>query len=168
MWCDSLSRLRGKLSQVTFPYKVAINNHSVTIEENSILFNWRQAFLNIECKKDKNLETKYVKTSPGLSYCNRLEVFWYSNSARYIVFEVIRYAEKKLKIIGYDDCTVSMILRSERISNDTNRCLKRKSIWYICLTDLPGRLDRNANSLELRTIFSPSKAFWKLLFDATG
>ena len=42
MWCDNLPRLRGKLSQVTFPYKVIINNHSVTIDENPILFNGSQ------------------------------------------------------------------------------------------------------------------------------
>ena len=28
------------------------------------------SFLNIECKKYKNLETKCVTTSPGLPYCN--------------------------------------------------------------------------------------------------
>ena len=77
MWCDNLPRLWGKLSQVTFSYKVVIINHSVTIEGNSILFNCSQGFtqnfgmsvfLNIECKKYKNLETKCVPTSPGLHY----------------------------------------------------------------------------------------------------
>ena len=59
MWCD------------TFLYKVVINNHCVTIEGNPILFNCSQgftqnywhitAFLNIECKKYKNLEITRVK-----------------------------------------------------------------------------------------------------------
>ena len=44
MWCDNLPRLRGKLSHVTFPYKVVINNQSVTIEGNPILFNYNQGF----------------------------------------------------------------------------------------------------------------------------
>ena len=35
---------RGKLSQVAFPYKVVINNDSVTIEGNPILFNRTQGF----------------------------------------------------------------------------------------------------------------------------
>ena len=37
-------RLRGKLSQSTFPYKVVINNHSITIEGNLILFNCSEGF----------------------------------------------------------------------------------------------------------------------------
>ena len=55
---------------------------SVTIEGNPILFDCSSkqfaqnfgisqpsaAFLNIECKKYKNLETKCVRTSPGLPY----------------------------------------------------------------------------------------------------
>ena len=62
---------------VTFPYKAVINNHSVTIGGNPILFNCSQrfkqkfhitAFLNIECKKYKNLEAKCVTTNPGLLY----------------------------------------------------------------------------------------------------
>ena len=44
MWCDNLPRLRGKLSQVIFPYKVVINNHSITIEGNPVLFNCSQVF----------------------------------------------------------------------------------------------------------------------------
>ena len=44
MWCDNSPRLREKLSQVTFPYKVVINNHTVKIEENPILFNSSQGF----------------------------------------------------------------------------------------------------------------------------
>ena len=63
MFCDNLPQLRRKLPQVTFPYKVDINNHSITIEKNPVLFNCSQgfaqnfgtAFLNIECKKYKNL-----------------------------------------------------------------------------------------------------------------
>ena len=56
-------------SQVIFPYKLVIKNHSVTIEGNPILFNCSQgftqnwhitAFLNIECNKSKNLVTKNV------------------------------------------------------------------------------------------------------------
>ena len=68
---------------MTFPYKVLINNHSVTIEGNPILFNCIQgfhsklwhitAFLNIECKKYKNLETKRMTTSPGLPYSFRFK-----------------------------------------------------------------------------------------------
>ena len=30
MWCDNLPRNRSRLSQVTFPYKLFINNYSVT------------------------------------------------------------------------------------------------------------------------------------------
>ena len=37
MWCYNLPRLRENLSQLTYPYKVIIENHSVTIEENPIL-----------------------------------------------------------------------------------------------------------------------------------
>ena len=37
-----LPQVRGKLSQMTFPYKVVINNHSVTIEGNPILFDRSQ------------------------------------------------------------------------------------------------------------------------------
>ena len=64
MHCDNLPR---------FPYKVVINNHSVEIEENSILFKCSQRFtqnfvINIECKKYENFETKCVTTSPGLRY----------------------------------------------------------------------------------------------------
>ena len=72
MWCDNLPRLRGKLSQMTFSYKVVINKHSVTIEGNPILLNCSQrltqnfVILNTKCKKYKNLETKCVTTSPGL------------------------------------------------------------------------------------------------------
>ena len=44
MWCDNLPRLWGKLSRITFPYKVVINNHSVTIKGNPILFNCSQGF----------------------------------------------------------------------------------------------------------------------------
>ena len=44
MWCDNLPQWRGKLSQVTFPYKVGINNRSVMIEENSIILNFTQGF----------------------------------------------------------------------------------------------------------------------------
>ena len=44
MWCDNLPPLRGKLSQATFPYKAVINDHSVTIEGNPILFNCSQGF----------------------------------------------------------------------------------------------------------------------------
>ena len=33
-----------KLSQMTFPHKVVINNHSVTIKGNPILFNCSQGF----------------------------------------------------------------------------------------------------------------------------
>ena len=40
MWCDNLPRVRGKLSEVTFPYKVIITNHSDTIEGNPKLFNY--------------------------------------------------------------------------------------------------------------------------------
>ena len=32
------------VSQVTFPYEVVINNHSVTVEGNPILFNCSQGF----------------------------------------------------------------------------------------------------------------------------
>ena len=39
-----LLRLPGKLSQVTFPYKVVINNHSITIEWNPKFFNYSQGF----------------------------------------------------------------------------------------------------------------------------
>ena len=76
MWCDNLPRNRGRLSQVTSPYKLFINNHSVTIERNPILFNCSQeftenfgtAFLKIKREKYKSLETKRVTTSPGLPY----------------------------------------------------------------------------------------------------
>ena len=44
MWCNNLLRLRGKLPQVTFPYKVVINNHSVMIEGNPIFSNCSQGF----------------------------------------------------------------------------------------------------------------------------
>ena len=44
MWCDNLPRNRGRLSQVTSPYKLFINNHSVTFERNPILFNCSQEF----------------------------------------------------------------------------------------------------------------------------
>ena len=44
IWCDNLPRIRGKFSQVTFPYEVVIENHSVMIEENLILFNCSQEF----------------------------------------------------------------------------------------------------------------------------
>ena len=59
--------------QLTFPYNVVINNHSVTIEGNLILFNGSQGFtqnfgISQHCKKYKNLETKCVTTSPGLPY----------------------------------------------------------------------------------------------------
>ena len=39
-----LAPVPGKLSQVTFPYKVVINND----------YDYRKAFLNIECKKKKS------------------------------------------------------------------------------------------------------------------
>ena len=39
-----LPRNRGKLSQVTSPYKFFINNHSVTFERNPILFYCSQEF----------------------------------------------------------------------------------------------------------------------------
>ena len=75
MWCDNLPRLRGKFSQVTCPYKVLINNRSITSEGNPIFFNCSQGliqnfgiFLNIKCKKYEKLETKCVATSPGLPY----------------------------------------------------------------------------------------------------
>ena len=44
--CDNLPQLRGKLSPstLTFPYKVVINPHSVTIEGNVILLNCSQEF----------------------------------------------------------------------------------------------------------------------------
>ena len=44
MKCDNLPWLRAKLSQVTFFYKVVINNPSVTIEGNPILLNCSQGF----------------------------------------------------------------------------------------------------------------------------
>ena len=65
-------RLRGKLSQVTFPYKLFINNYIFTIERNLILFNGSQGFtrnfanMNIKREKYKNLQTKSVSTSPVL------------------------------------------------------------------------------------------------------
>ena len=61
---------------MTFPYKVVNNNHSVTIEENPILFNCTQGFTKkfgisqpsqiLNAKN--NLDTKCVTTSPGLPY----------------------------------------------------------------------------------------------------
>ena len=73
MWCDNLPRFGGKLPQVTFPYKVVIDNYSVTIEENPILFDCSQGFtwhittfLNIESQKYENLKAKCVTTSPGI------------------------------------------------------------------------------------------------------
>ena len=42
MWCDNLPRNRGRLSQVTSPYKLFINDHSVTLERNPALFNCSQ------------------------------------------------------------------------------------------------------------------------------
>ena len=45
MWWSNLPRLRGKLSQVTFSYKMVINNHSVAIEGNPIVFNCNQGFI---------------------------------------------------------------------------------------------------------------------------
>ena len=69
MWCDNLPRNRGRLSQVTSPYKVVINNHSVTFERNPILFNCSQEFTQKNKRgKYKNLQTKSVTTSPGLPY----------------------------------------------------------------------------------------------------
>ena len=44
MSCDNLPRLQGKLSQVTFLYKVVSNNCNVTIEGNPTLFNCSQGF----------------------------------------------------------------------------------------------------------------------------
>ena len=44
MWYNNWPRLQGKLSQVIFPYKVVINNHSVTIEGSPILFNCSRGF----------------------------------------------------------------------------------------------------------------------------
>ena len=79
MWCNNLPHNRGRLSQVTSPYKLFINNHTVTFEWNPILFNCNQefirnfglsctAFLKTEREKYKSLQTKSVTTSPGLSY----------------------------------------------------------------------------------------------------
>ena len=45
MLCDNLPRLRAKFSQVTFPYKVVINNQIFAIEENPILFNCSQGVI---------------------------------------------------------------------------------------------------------------------------
>ena len=44
MWCDNLFRDRGRLSQVTCPYKLFINNHSVMFERNPILLNCSRGF----------------------------------------------------------------------------------------------------------------------------
>ena len=72
MSCYNLPRLPKKCSKVTVPYKVAINNHTVTISEIPILFNCSQEFtqnfgiLNIECKEYKNDEKKCVTTRPDL------------------------------------------------------------------------------------------------------
>ena len=71
MWCDNLPRKRGRLSQLTSPYKLFINNHSVTFERNPILFNGSQeftqnfgtAFLKIKRERYKSLQTKSVTTS---------------------------------------------------------------------------------------------------------
>ena len=77
MWCDNLPRNRGRLSQVTSPYKLFINNHSVTFDRNPVLYNCSQeftrnfditAFLKIKRAKYKNLQTKSVTISPGLPY----------------------------------------------------------------------------------------------------
>ena len=85
MWCNNLPRRRGRLSQVTSPYKLFINNHSVTFERNPVLFNCSQeftrnfsishtAFLKIKREKYKTLQTKSVTTSPGLPFkiCNHI------------------------------------------------------------------------------------------------
>ena len=40
IWCDNLPRDWGRLLQVTSLYKLFIDNHSVTFERNSILFNF--------------------------------------------------------------------------------------------------------------------------------
>ena len=39
-----LAPVTGKVSQVSFPYKVVINNYNVTIEANPILLNCSQGF----------------------------------------------------------------------------------------------------------------------------
>ena len=44
MWCDNLPRNQGRLSQVTSPYELFINNHNVTFERNPVLFNCSQEF----------------------------------------------------------------------------------------------------------------------------
>ena len=44
MRCDNLPQLWEKFSQVTFPYKMVIKNHSVKIKGNPILFNCIQGF----------------------------------------------------------------------------------------------------------------------------
>ena len=56
MWCDNLPRLRGKLSQGNFPYKALINNHSVKIEENPILFNSSQGLGGRQTLERRNVE----------------------------------------------------------------------------------------------------------------
>ena len=73
MWCDNLPRLRGKLSEVTFSYKMVIKTIVLRLKKIRYCSTvWGSlktlAFLNIECKEYKNLETKCVTTSPGLPY----------------------------------------------------------------------------------------------------
>ena len=84
MWCDNLPRNRGWLSQVVSPYKLLINNHSVTFKRNPILINCSEEFtrnygifLKIKREKYKSLQTKSVTTSPGLPYSLSSKLTWY-------------------------------------------------------------------------------------------
>ena len=43
-YVGNLPRNRCRLSQVTSPYKLFINNHSIKFEQNSLLFNSSQEF----------------------------------------------------------------------------------------------------------------------------
>ena len=163
MWCDNLPRLRGKLSQVTFPYKVVINNYCVTTEENSILFNCSQgfhsklwhitAFLNIESKKYKNLETKCVTTSPGLSYVlkdialklnvksrkyTRYSQWQYGDSGIKIDFECWFFPEKILNTLihNYYDSfkSASVIVCGKSVTRFQNKLLRACEIRSQCVS----------------------------------
>ena len=86
MWCDKFSSNRGKLSQVTFPYKVVII--TIVLRLNKIRYFSivargllkTLAFLNIECKKklkswnkmcDNYLRSTQIKFSTSFYNCFR-------------------------------------------------------------------------------------------------
>ena len=75
MWYDKLPRLRGQLSQVTFPYKMVTIvlrlkeiRYCSNVGRGSLKTLVYHGLPESLMKKYKNLETKCVTTSPGRPY----------------------------------------------------------------------------------------------------